>query len=138
MYTICETDPSYGSGYYPVRSVDRGLFEGTLRGGSCYPPVEVSTENGHYVLTAEVPGIAREDIEIETGEGILTMRGIKKRDHEGCQCSEIYFGTFERTIDIPSGVAVDEFEANLKDGVLTLSAPFADERKTKRIEIGTV
>ena len=136
MNIICETNPSYGTRCYPMGSMmSDGSFEDMADTGSCYPPVEVSTENGRYVMTAEVPGMDREDIQLEVGDGMLTMRGVKKREHEGCQCSERYFGSFERTVEFPAGVSLDKFEARLKNGILTMSVPFSEGAGTRRIEI---
>lgn len=137
MYSICETSPSYGREYYPGSYYSPRSYGGAWGGGSCYPSVEIVKDNGYYKIVAEVPGISREDLEIDVGEGYLTLRGVKKRHLEGCECSERFFGSFERSFPLPKGIPFDKFEASLRDGLLTISFPAVGEAESKRIEIGS-
>lgn len=102
------------------------------------PRVDIAQGEGSYKLTMELPGVDREDLHIDFDDGILTVRGEKKGETEetteGCRCSERYYGSFERSFELPSDAVVDEISARLENGVLTVTMP-VKEAETKRVEI---
>jgi HSP20 family protein len=97
-------------------------------------------EGGVYKVIAEVPGVDRGDIHIDVEGNTLTLRGEKKAEFDEetgqCHCSERYYGSFERTFDLPSDARADEIEAHLDKGVLTISVPVeSGEKHGKKIEV---
>lgn len=102
------------------------------------PRVDVVRENGHFKLTAEFPGVDKDDIHVDVKDGYLTVRGEKKREHseekDGHSYSERFYGSFERSFRLPRDTSVDEIEAKLENGVLTLTVPVA-EKEPKKIEV---
>ncbi len=112
-----------------------GFSEGTL-----FPRVEMKFEEGVYKVIAEVPGVDRDDIHIDVEGRVLTLRGEKKAEFDEetgrCQCSERYYGSFERTFELPSDSRTENIEAHLDRGVLTISVPVeTGEGHEKKIEI---
>lgn len=106
--------------------------------GGWWPRVDISRDEGVYTMTFEVPGVDREDLHIDFNDGILTVRGEKKRGieetTEGCRCTERYYGSFERSFELPSEAVAEEISARLENGVLTVTMP-VKEPETKRVEI---
>ncbi len=110
---------------------------GRASAGWC-PPVDLAEHEGSYVLTIEVPGLARSDIEIKYAEPILTVRG--RRPEQTC-CPERYQqlergqGEFSRSFRFERPIRAGEVTADLADGVLTVVVPkqVADRR---HIEVG--
>ena len=83
--------------------------------------------------------MTQKDIELHVENGILTLKGEKRREQEINQDSvhraERYYGTFVRTFSLPTTVDVDKIRASYKDGVLEVVLPKAETAKPKRIEI---
>jgi HSP20 family protein len=99
----------------------------------------VETED-ELVLRADLPGLNREDVEIEVKDGILTVAGERRAEHEtkqeGYHRVERSFGRFSRSLELPQGVAADSVKASFESGVLDVRIPKPAERKPTRIEIG--
>jgi HSP20 family protein len=111
--------------------------EGTY--GGWIPPVEIFEKEDNLVLRAEIPGMTQKDIELHVENGVLTLKGEKRREQELNQDSvhraERYYGTFVRTFSLPTTVDVDKIRASYKEGVLEVVLPKAETAKPKRIEI---
>jgi HSP20 family protein len=90
------------------------------------PAVDLHETADAYVLSAELPGLKRDDIEIHVREDQVTLEGVR-RDHGGpCSehhCVERGHGTFGRTFQLPGPVDADQISANLHQGVLTVVCP---------------
>lgn len=118
---------------------DRGLFNDGLRAPAFVPAVDVVEDASAYVLRAELPGVAREDIKVEVKENQLVLSGKKEavsRGEEGrYRHAESRHGEFSRRFELPKNVRADAVEATFKDGALTLRIPKADEAKPRTVEI---
>jgi HSP20 family protein len=105
------------------------------------PRLDVIDDGDALRIVAELPGLSREDLELEVVEDMLVLTGEKriesKSDEKGCYRVERAFGQFQRAIPLPSGVDLERAEANFENGVLTVRVPkAANEPATKRrIEI---
>jgi HSP20 family protein len=103
------------------------------------PAVEIYDEKDDIVVKAELPGMKKEDLEINLAGDILTIRGEKKKEEEVKEkdyyYSERSFGSFERLIDIPQKVLSDKVRAIFKDGVLEIRLQKSEEAKKKEIKI---
>jgi len=104
------------------------------------PPVDVRQCNGDLVVTAEVPGLTKDEIKVELTDEGLVISGERKRehkeDHEGFHRYERSYGRFYRTIGLPEGARTDEVKAELQDGVLKVMVPVPKvEKATKQIPI---
>jgi len=100
------------------------------------PPVDIRQCNGDLVITAEVPGLTREEIKVELTDEALVIRGERKRehkeDHEGYHRYERSYGQFYRSIGLPEGARTEAVKAELTDGVLKVTVPVAIPEKTAR------
>jgi len=104
----------------------RGGFAG-VRPEAWAPAVDIQQCNGNLVVTAELPGMKKEDVKVEVSEGALTIEGERKfehkEDHEGYHRWERSYGKFYRSIPLPEGAKTDQAKAELTDGVLKVSLP---------------
>lgn len=103
--------------------------------------LDVSESDNEYQVEASLPGIDPEDLEITYTGNTLTIKGETKSESEkeGARyhMRERRFGSFSRSITLPSTVDASKIEANYEKGVLKLQIPKAEEAKPKRIEVKT-
>jgi len=107
------------------------------------PPIDVHETASEYVITAEVSGLAREDIDIRMHDGRLQISGERRESqsefsgapYEQYHRVERGHGRFSRTFDLPLPVDADHITADLRDGVLTISCPKTPEIGTQRIHV---
>jgi len=110
------------------------------RGGMEWvPAVDITERPNELVLTAELPGMRREDIEIELENNVLTIRGEKKAEHEE-KGEERYvferqFGSFARSFTLPRTVDPDRIHARFENGVLTVKMPKSEAAKGRKIDV---
>jgi HSP20 family protein len=125
------------------RAVDR-LIENSMGGEDWNQtewslPLDVVEKEDAYLVKASVPGIKPEELEITYNKGLLTIKGEVKEETESEQgeyhLRERRYGTFSRTISLPSTVKAEDIQANYANGVLMLKLPLADEIKPRRIPI---
>ncbi|MEE9295551.1 MAG: Hsp20/alpha crystallin family protein [Phycisphaerae bacterium] len=126
-------------GFDPFCELDRfadALFSGRPSAGL---HVDVREDQDNFYIDADVPGFAREDIEVTSEDGILTISGQRKseesREGENFHVTERRMGRFSRTFRLPDGVKEDSVAAELKDGVLTVTLAKTEEVKPRRIEV---
>jgi HSP20 family protein len=101
------------------------------------PPVDLYETTGEYVVTAELPGLTREDLEIRMQDGRLTLSGVRREPESACEQYhrvERGRGSFSRSFQLPLAVDPDRIAADLRDGVLTITCPKA-ELPARRIDI---
>jgi len=105
------------------------------------PPVDLYETPSEFVLSAELPGLAREDVEIHAEEHRIAIRG-QRGASVACQipCEQYHLverghGSFSRVFELPEAVDVDAVHADLKDGVLTVTLPKIAERGARRISV---
>jgi HSP20 family protein len=103
------------------------------------PAFDVSETENALIVKAEVPGMDQKDIEINLSNGILTIKGEKKHEkedkNETYHSVERVYGTFCRTMRLPSEVEADKVDAAYKDGVLKITLPKSGAAKARKIEI---
>jgi len=101
--------------------------------------VDVVENDEAFVVTASVPGVNPDDIEITISDNILTIKGEFKADEtvdeEKYHLRERRYGSFGRSLTLPVTVDADEVEAHYENGVLQLTVPKAEEVKPRRIEV---
>ena len=115
-----------------------GIGSGFGRSLSVWPNVELSETDREIRVTAEVPGMSENDVELLLEDGVLTLRGEKKSETEDKDrgYSERYYGRFERRIALPSNVDEQGAKADFKDGVLSVTLPkSAEAERGRRIPI---
>jgi HSP20 family protein len=111
------------------------------RAGSFFAPrVDIKDAVDHYEITAELPGVAKEDIHIHVKEGLLTLeaetRQEDKEEREGKVIrQERRYGKFMRSFNLGADVQESDIKASFKDGVLKLEAPKMVEKSAERRRI---
>jgi HSP20 family protein len=116
-------------------------FEGSLfRSTAAFPVLNVWEDAERLYAEAEIPGVSMEDVEVSVVGNELTLKGMRKPSQEGNMTihrQERGTGVFSRFLTLPVAVNADKVEAVMKDGVLTITLPKADEAKPRRIEVKT-
>ena len=97
--------------------------------------VNIREEDDSYVLSALVPGIKAEDLNIQTLDDVVRIEGEYKADDVEYLLNEIPNGSFTRTLRMPAAIEADHVEAKIADGVLTLKLPKAESARPKKIKI---
>ena len=105
------------------------------------PAIEVFEKEDKFVVKAELPGIKEEDVDVSVVDDILTIKGEKKTENEVKEedyyrCERSY-GSFFRSIGLPSNVDAKKIEASYEDGVLEVTLPKAVEAKLRKITVST-
>jgi HSP20 family protein len=112
----------------------------SMEGRFSWPHVELSETEKALKVTAELPGMEENDVQVELANGALVIRGEKKVESEGDGklFSERYYGSFERRIPL-DGVQEDKAEASFKNGVLTVTLPKSEDARqnVRRIAINS-
>jgi len=113
--------------------------EGGISASTWAPAVDIYETPETIVMKADLPGLTREDIEIEIHDNTLTIKGerrfAKDVQQENYLRVERAYGPFERSFTLPTGVRQEEIRASFRDGVLELLLPKAEEAKPKKIAI---
>lgn len=98
----------------------------------------VETDN-EYIMTVDLPGIPKDDVNISFKDNRLTISGERKKEEkeekENFMRRERYYGNFVRSFTLPSSVKEDDIKAKYKDGVLTVNIKKTEESKSKTIEV---
>lgn len=107
--------------------------------GAWMPAVDVEQTPAELVFTFDLPGMARDEVEIELHERTLTVSGSReqRRDeaHEGYHARERVFGQFARSFTLPDAVKSEDVRAEFEKGELRIHVPRPIEAQPKRIEI---
>ena len=126
-----------------TRMFDQSSWPTTQQnGGTWFPPVNVEETADELVLTAELPGMTRDDIDLELENNILTISGQKKEEREENEERRFHlwertYGSFQRSFTLPRTVEADKIEARFKDGILHIHMPKQEEAKGRKISIRT-
>lgn len=103
------------------------------------PPIEMFEKDDKFVVKAELPGIDKDKIDISVIGETLTIKGERKTEteikQESYYCCERSYGSFVRSITLPSAVDTKKIEASLENGILEVILPKAAEVKPKKVEI---
>ena len=132
------------------REIDR-LFEDFTRGVSIagtpmannlLPSIDATETDKEIVITAELPGLERKDVDVTLEDGILIIRGEKKIDVEqkddknkNVHVAERAYGVFYRMLELPPGVDPSTVQATMSNGVLKVTIPKPAHSETKKIEV---
>jgi HSP20 family protein len=104
------------------------------------PPMDLMETEDHLILRADLPGLDSEDVNIEVKDSVLTVSGEREAEHEektdGFHRVERAFGTFSRSMSLPSRIDADKITASFEKGVLEVRIPKPEERRPHRVEIG--
>lgn len=103
------------------------------------PHIDVAQKGDQLVIRADLPGIRKEDVNIDISEDMLTLEGERRQESEqtehGFHRVERTYGRFYRSIPLPDGADINSARASMRDGVLEISMK-APQRSGRRLEIG--
>jgi HSP20 family protein len=105
------------------------------------PPVDLYETAAEFVLTAELPGLSRDQIEIHAEDNRIVVRGARGADAgREIPCEQYHrvergHGRFSRAFSLPEAIDVDAVTADLKDGVLTVTIPKLHDRTVRRVDV---
>jgi HSP20 family protein len=126
------------------------MFEDTIRAhsrtpgeeferGAWTPAIDIYETNDSFVVSADLPGLNKEDIQIDLKDNTLTLKGEKKFEEKVSRDEfirvERAYGSFVRSFTLPQNVEPEKIKAKYKDGVLELTIPKKEEAKPKQIKV---
>ncbi len=105
------------------------------------PETDVVETEREIRVVSEMPGLKRNDIEIDVENNVLTIRGEKREERtEGekgrFHLAERRYGTFTRSFVLPRDVDPEQIQADFQDGVLTIAIPKSERVRRRRIQVG--
>ena len=112
-----------------------------IAGSSSALALDIREQGDDFVVTAPVPGMQPDDVEITVLGDSLRIRGERRDEHQEQGENDRWlfreqrYGTFERAVRLPSTVRADDANAEFKDGILTVTLPKAEEAKERRIQV---
>lgn len=102
-------------------------------------PMDVYETDEDIVISAEIPGIKPEDVDIRVTGNTLTIQGESKQEQEQQQGNVHYrerrFGRFQRTVTLPSNVDTNKIDATFENGLLKITAAKSEEAKPRQIQV---
>ena len=107
--------------------------------GDWSPSVDISETKDNFVVKAELPGLEAKDVNVSISGNMLTIKGEKKKEEEEKDehhhYVERYYGSFQRSFQLPTNVKTDKIDATFDKGVLKVTLPKTEEAKKKEIKI---
>jgi len=139
------SNPWYGDPWPDLGELRRRMDEvfdrfpaGTATHAGVFPPVNLFEAGDAYVLTAELPGLRAEDIDVSVERDRVTLRGERRIEYPkdaSLHRAERRGGAFRRTVQLPVELDGEKVEAIYRNGVLTLRIPKAAEHQPRRINV---
>jgi HSP20 family protein len=124
------------------RALDARLSSEWMGGGTGgaggYPPINIFQKGDDFVAVVELPGVDKNDLQIEAKENTIRISGkktIKYDDNASIHRRERVWGNFDRTISVPIQIEPNGIAAEYRDGVLALFIPRAEREKPRTIKI---
>lgn len=124
-----------------VDALARGLLSAQSAGSSRTPrfmPMDLCKLDGHYLLTADLPGVDPGSIDVSVDNGVLTLSAERTaRSDDGVQwlTNERFFGSYRRQLTLGDGIDTAGINAHYDNGVLSVTIPVAEKAKPRRIAI---
>ena len=127
------------SQFFNSNFFDNAGLNDDLHTADWVPSVDIKETKDAYILNADIPGVDPADIEIQTEDGLLTLKGKreseKKEENDGFTRVERRFGQFYRRFKLPDSTDSENIQAKSKHGVLEIQIPKLDKQQTRKIKI---
>jgi HSP20 family protein len=128
----------FGRGLFPAGFGQNALSGHGGEGGSALwtPHIEVRERDGKFLVSADLPGVKKEDVNVEITQDAVTIQGQRKQEKSssegGFYRSERSYGSFYRTIPLPEGANTDNASATFRDGVLQIEIEVPQQKSSGR------
>ncbi|MDA3921971.1 MAG: Hsp20/alpha crystallin family protein [Salinisphaera sp.] len=103
------------------------------------PAVDIREKTEEYLIRAELPGVAREDIHLSVDNGVLTLQGERRHESEEKDEKqhrrESYYGQFSRSFSLPDNAATEQIKAKYADGVVEIRIPKSEQTPSRKTQI---
>ena len=121
--------------------VPRGMAQGLNQIAAWTPQVEMFQRDGQLVIRADLPGVDKDNVQVELRDDSVVIRGERQEEHEekqeGFYRTERSYGSFYREIPLPQGVNTENATANFREGVLEITMPARQtESQSRQLKIG--
>jgi HSP20 family protein len=121
-------------------TLGRRPFEGAgLLQGEWAPAIDIAENENSVFVKAELPGLTEKDIDVNILGDTLTIKGEKKKEEEKKEQNyyrlERSYGSFQRTVSLPSAVHAEKCRASFKNGILEIEMPKKEEAKPKQVKV---
>ena len=120
---------------FPHRMARRWMAAAEHMHNERFLAVNVRDEDEAYVLTALIPGVKADDLNIQVLEDVVRIEGKLSEDENEYLLQELPSGSFRRELRLPSSLEADKVEAKITDGILTLRLPKAESARPKTIKV---
>lgn len=111
--------------HFPMLFNDFYFDEGT----NYFPKVKINKEEKGYELKFALPGLKKDDVNIQVDNGILTVSHSDEKKSE----NSVFISKFKKSYELPKDVSADDIKGKFKDGILTIELPFKEEVKTMKV-----
>ena len=140
-----DSAPQPAERWDPVREFEQlqermGQLMGVSNGSAPWtPPIDIVETDDEWIVEAELPGVDRDDVNVEVRDGEVAITGeIKERERKGILRRRTRrVGAFDLEVTLPGQVEPENVDASLRDGVLTVRIPKPDSAKARRIEVSS-
>lgn len=116
-------------------------FSFSLRNEDTHPiKIEEFVKENELIVRAELPGVdPQKDIEVTVGEGVLTIKGERREEHKGAERSDFHYGSFIRSIALPTGTDDQKIHASYKDGILEVKVMLQPiDSKMRKVKVDRI
>lgn len=116
-------------------------MQGTQRSGFVIPSIEVTESDQNFIVTAELPGLSKDEVDVSINDNAITISGEKREERQeeqgNCLVSERAYGSFQRLIPLPESANADNAQAVFKNGVLCIEIPKREESvsRSRKLEV---
>jgi HSP20 family protein len=113
------------------------IFSQDMTRSDWVPAVDVTESNDEFLITVEIPQVAKEDVHVEIQNHMLNIKGERKYENEDKKAPRIerFYGSFQRSFKLPENVQENKIHADQKDGMLYVNLPKTEVEQSKRLEI---
>lgn len=122
------------------QAMDRDFFGLSTTDRGSFPPIGVFKGEDDFLVAAEIPGVRKEDIQLEVKNDLLRISAERRPPYDAKEASthrrERSFGRFDRTVKLPFAVNAERVSADYADGILQIRLPVAESAKPRKIAVG--
>lgn len=112
------------------------FFSGGELAAQWQPMTDIDEADDHFLITLDIPGMKKEDLDIQVSDGQVIVSGERKQEENRKGYSERRYGRFQRAFSLPTHVDAGKIEAQYADGVLKVYVPKSEAARPRSVKIG--